>query len=166
MLVLCRRVLRCAVQPGPVGLLMTDDLLVVTQGGDQCDVRPSSGPPEQPRTGTDALSQHVSGAAAVPLLLAASRSGKPRSLGTAGHLGVPLRPCLSPLSVRCRGEAAVTPGHHNRATRPGARCQENYLPNKATVSTILRCAQPCRTDPKPDRAGPSHAGRAHLGPLR
>lgn len=41
---------------------MTDDLLVATQGGAQRDVRPSSGPPEQPRVGTDALSQHVSGA--------------------------------------------------------------------------------------------------------
>lgn len=98
MLAVSRRVLRCAVQPGPVGLPMTDDLLVATQGGDQCDVRPSSGPPEQPRVGTDALSQHVSGAAAVPLLLAAWRSGKPRSLGTPGHLGVPLRPSLPSVS--------------------------------------------------------------------
>lgn len=86
---------------------MTDDLLVATQGGDQCDVRPSSGPPEQPRVGTDALSQHVSGAAAVPLLLAAWRSGKPRSLGTPGHLG-----------ARGGGSRSWPPQSHDKARGP------------------------------------------------
>ena len=71
------------VQPSPT-CRAADDLLVATQGGDQHDVRPSPEAPEQSRLGTDALSQHVSGAA-VPLLLAAWR---PRSLG---NLGPPAR---------------------------------------------------------------------------
>lgn len=112
-----------SVQPspvGPVGLLMTDDLLVATQGGAQRDVRPSSGPPEQPRVGTDALSQHVSGA---------SRTASPgglESLEALELLGVLEWFCDSCQSVQGRATGA-TLGHHDRTTGPGpgARCQEN-----------------------------------------
>lgn len=123
------------VQPGlpsqvssSVGLLMTDDLLVATQGAAQRDVRPSSGPPEQPRVGTDTLSQHVSGArrTASPGRLEA---WKPGSLGTPGRLGQWL--CDACQSVQGR-ETAARLGHlaclpaslpspprsHNRARGP------------------------------------------------
>lgn len=139
---------------------MTDDLLVATQGGDQRDVRAVVGTPRAtPSRYRRPITARLRGAG-VPLLLAALGVWKPRSLGTPGRLDMALRLFVS----RCRGgRRGATLGHHNRTTRPGARCQENYLANKATVSTILRCAQPCRTDPKPDRVGHPTPDRAHLG---
>lgn len=101
-------------QPGPVGLLMTDDLLVATQGADQRDVRAVVGTPRAtPSRYRRPITARLRGgsSAASPGALGV---WKPRSLGTPGHLDM-------------------------------------ALANKATVSTILRCAKPCRTDPKPDR---------------
>lgn len=135
-------------QPEPVGLLMTDDLLVATQGGDQRDVRAVVGTlratPSRYRRPITARLRGCSSAASPDAL----GVWKPRSLGTPGHLDMALRLFVSQVQGRATGS---TLGHHNRTTRPGARCQENNLANKATVSTILRCAKPCRTDPKPDR---------------
>lgn len=101
---------------------MTDDLLVATQGAAQRDVRPPSGPPEQPRVGTDTLSRHVSGARRTASL-------GPWNVWKPGSLGTPGRPGVLSLVSQWMGEwTGATLGHHgrrNRTTGPGARGQDS-----------------------------------------
>lgn len=93
-----------------------DDLLVAIQG-DECDVTPSSEPPEQSRVGTDVLSglDHASGAAVEVLACLSGPTTSP---------GCPVSRTASYISG-CAGGGRVAVGHNNHTTRPESQDQEN-----------------------------------------